>query len=198
MSHKIKKIEVVKPGTIVRTETGAILRASSTVTLVQSDENNILIDTSSKKDRDLLLQGLGEQGLTPNDIDIILITHQHRDHIGNYELFTSARIYTHSLCTRIPESVKIQSFPFSLTQNIEFIETPGHSWDAITVIVKMDKTTYAITGDAIPIKSNYDNWIPPIVHVDAKRALESMKKIVQIADIIIPGHDAPFTIKNTK
>ena len=88
----------------------------------------------------------------------------------------------------------MERFPYHLSQWIEIIETPGHSWDSITIIVKLEKN-YAIAGDAIPIKGNYEQWIPPIVHVDAKLALESMEKIVRIADVIIPGHDSPFSIK---
>lgn len=194
MNYQIAKIKVIKPGVLVRTETGVILDARSTVTLIQTDQNNILVDTSLKSDRDLLLNSLKEQNLTPSDINIVILTHCHKDHMGNIGLFPSACIYTHNACPLIPESVKIESFPYTIQEGIELIETPGHSWDSLTVLVKAEKI-YAITGDAIPLKSNYENWIPPVIHVNAQRALESMKTIVEIADIIIPGHDSPFSIE---
>lgn len=194
MNHKIRNIKVIKPGLLVRTETGIILDARSTVTLIQTDQNNLIVDTSLKSDKELLLKALEKENLTPDDISIVILTHCHKDHVGNISLFSSARIYTHYACTSIPKSIKIKSFPFSIQEGIELIETPGHSWDSITVLVQGEKI-YAITGDAIPIKSNYENWIPPVIHVDAECALESMKKIIEIADIIIPGHDMPFAIK---
>ncbi len=187
------KIKVIKPGILVRSETGVILDARSTVTLIKSEKSNILIDTSLKKDKDSLTDSLNKENLSLEDINIIINTHCHRDHIGNNEIFPNARIVTHYSCPII-NTDKIKDFPYKLERGIELIETVGHSWDSLTVIVKIDKN-YAITGDAIPIKGNYDNWIPPIVHVDAKKALDSMEKIVKIADIIIPGHDSPFTIQ---
>ena len=136
-----------------------------------------------------------EHGLAPEDINILINTHAHRDHVGNNKIFSSATLYTHHLNNPRGRFKKIQTFPFTLEENIEIIETPGHSWDCMTIIAKMD-TTYAITGDAIPIKGNFLEWIPPVVHVDAQEALKSMQKIVEVADIIIPGHDSPF--KNEK
>ncbi len=194
MQVDTKKLKVIKPGILVRSESGVILDARSTVTWIQNDKDNILVDTSLKRDRELLIQVLNEQNLSPENITMIINTHCHRDHVENNKIFSNARIYAHITCDRLSNFIKIRTFPFILSQNIEIIYTPGHSWDSITVVVKLEKI-YAITGDAIPIKSNYDNWIPPIVHVDANRALESMKQIVQIADIIIPGHDAPFEVK---
>ncbi len=197
MSHTIKMIKVIKPGILIRSETGVILDARSTVTFIQSESNNIIVDSSLKKDRKILPQALAELNVSLADINIVINTHSHNDHTQNNILFSSARIYVHYLGRSFPNSMKIESFPFKLEENIELIETPGHSWDSISVVVKADKT-YVITGDAIPIKGNYDNWIPPVVHVDARRALDSMKKIVEIADIIIPGHDVPFEIKKTQ
>ena len=196
MEYKVSSIKVIKPGFLVRTETGVILDARSTVTLIQTDRDNIIVDTSLKKDQSLLLESLEGENLTPDDINIVILTHCHKDHIGNIGLFPSADIYTHNACTLI-DSIKIEFFPFLLREGIELIETPGHSWDSITVLVEREKM-YAITGDAIPIKSNYENWIPPVIHVDAQCALESMRKIVEVADIIIPGHDSPFKIEKSK
>ena len=189
------RLDVIKPGLLVRSPAGVILDARSTVTLIRTAENNILVDTSLKKDIPILLQSLKACDLTPEDINIIINTHCHRDHTANNRIFPSACIYTHKLCTQIPTAVKIDSFPYILEKNIEIIETPGHSWDSISIVVRLEEV-YVIAGDAIPIKGNYENWIPPIVHVDAEQALASMQHIKEIADIIIPGHDKPFAIKN--
>jgi N-acyl homoserine lactone hydrolase len=189
-----KQIAVILPGLLVRTEAGVILDARSSVTLIRNEDLNILVDTSLKENRSMLLQALQAQNLTPKNINVIVNTHCHRDHVGNNDLFPQAQIYAHQACVQKCSFIKINSFPYSLTQEIEIWETPGHSWDSITVFMKLDKI-YAITGDAIPLKGNYENWIPPVIHVDAERAIESMKKIVEKADIIIPGHDSPFSIK---
>ena len=41
---------------------------------------------------------------------------------------------------------------------------------------------------------NYLKWVPPGINFDPEIALQSMTKIVDYADIIIPGHDKPFRI----
>jgi N-acyl homoserine lactone hydrolase len=194
MNFDTNKIAVILPGLLVRTETGIILDARSSVTLIRSEGLNILVDTSLVESRSMLLQALQAQNLTPENINIIVNTHCHRDHVGNNEVFPHARIYAHQVGVQKRKFIKIKSFPYSLTREIEIWETPGHSWDSITVLVKLDKM-YAITGDAIPLKGNYEKWIPPVIHVDAERAIESMKRIVEVADIIIPGHDSPFLIE---
>lgn len=194
MATKGTQVKVIKPGLLIRSEMGVILDARSTVTLIQSGHQNILVDISLKKDIDRLLEGLSKENLTPNEINIILLTHCHRDHIENLALFTNAVIYAHYACKLNIKHIKIRHFPYIVTSGIEIIDTPGHSWDSITVLVKTQELVYAITGDAIPIKGNYDQWIPPIVHVDAQLALKSMAKIVEKVDIIIPGHDTPFKV----
>ena len=194
MNLDATKIAVILPGLLVRTETGIILDARSSVTLIRSEGLNILVDTSLVENRSMLLQALQTQNLTPKNINIIVNTHCHRDHVGNNDLFPQAQIYAHQACVQKRNFIKINTFPYSLTREIEIWETPGHSWDSITVVVTLEKI-YAITGDAIPLKGNYENWIPPVIHVDAARAIESMKWIAEIADIVIPGHDSPFPTK---
>ena len=194
MNFDTERVAVILPGLLVRTEAGIILDARSSVTLIRSEGLNILVDTSMVANRSMLLQALQTQNLTPENINVIVNTHCHRDHVGNNEIFPQAQIYAHQACMQKRNFIKINSFPYSLTREIEIWETPGHSWDSITVLVKFEKI-YAITGDAIPLKGNYENWIPPVIHVDAEQAIESMKRIVEIADIIIPGHDSPFFIK---
>jgi glyoxylase-like metal-dependent hydrolase (beta-lactamase superfamily II) len=194
MNQDAEKIAVILPGLLVRTEAGVILDARSSVTLIRSEGRNILVDTSLAENRPMLLQALQSQNLVPENIKVIVNTHCHRDHVGNNELFPQAQIYAHQACVQKRKFIKINSFPYSLTREIEIWETLGHSWDSITVLVKLDKV-YAITGDAIPLKGNYENWIPPVIHVDAERAIDSMERIVKIADIIIPGHDSPFPVK---
>ncbi|MBD3229190.1 MAG: MBL fold metallo-hydrolase [Candidatus Lokiarchaeota archaeon] len=189
----IKNIKILRPGYLIRSINGVILDARSTIILVQTKTSNILIDTSAKKDAKILLDALRRKKLTFNDIDIIINTHGHMDHIGNIELFKTAKIYSHYLNKFVKSAIKIRKFPFKINDGIKLIETPGHSFDSISVILKWNKV-YVASGDCIPLKSNLINWIPPIMNIDPVRAIQSMKKITKIADVIIPGHDKPFKI----
>ncbi len=66
-------------------------RLRATVTLVQSQKRNILVDSGLCDDADRLVRALAERGLTPDDVDVVVATHLHYDHCGNHLLFRNAR-----------------------------------------------------------------------------------------------------------
>ncbi|MHA1231887.1 MAG: MBL fold metallo-hydrolase [Candidatus Helarchaeota archaeon] len=190
----IKRIKIIRPGYLIRSDTGIILDARSSVVLIQTEKYNLIIDTSIKKDRNLIINNLSKHDLTPKDIDIVINTHSHHDHTENNEIFESASIYSHHLNKKVKSDIKIKDFPFKLDKDILIIETPGHSLDCLSIILRK-KHVFAITGDSIPIKNNIINWTPPIINIDREMAVDSMRKIIKIADVIIPGHDYAFKLK---
>jgi glyoxylase-like metal-dependent hydrolase (beta-lactamase superfamily II) len=55
-----------------------------------------------------------------------------------------------------------------------------------------------IAGDALPTLNNLLKDVPPALHVDRKLALSSMSRVIEIADIVVPGHDKPFSVTEGK
>jgi len=53
-----------------------------------------------------------------------------------------------------------------------------------------------LAGDALPTFSNYVKGVPPAHHVDRVMACRSMSRILKIADVVIPGHDRPFSVRD--
>jgi len=51
---------------------------------------------------------------------------------------------------------------------------------------------YVVAGDAIPLEDNFFLNIAPKLNTDPDLALQSIKKIRDYADVIIPGHGFPF------
>ena len=84
-------LKLLYEGKLVRKD-NKILEASSSVTFIKTGNHNIIIDTSSRDKRDVILKGLEELNLSPKDIDIIINTHSHWDHVGNNHLFKSAKV----------------------------------------------------------------------------------------------------------
>ena len=134
------------------------LRICSTVTLIKSDKN-ILVDTGSFLDKDKLIEGLKKEGLTVEEIDIVILTHLHLDHLINIYLFKNAKIFCKfngkssgqfhipsEEClkrTEIEDNIKI-------AKDVEFLLTPGHTPDSISVVVNTNKGKVVIAGDAFP------------------------------------------------
>ncbi|MDI6807027.1 MAG: MBL fold metallo-hydrolase, partial [Candidatus Aenigmarchaeota archaeon] len=60
-------------------------RASPSTVLIEDSGLKILVDPGANKE--LLLNTLSKEGLKPEDIDLIFLTHYHLDHILNIRLF---------------------------------------------------------------------------------------------------------------
>jgi glyoxylase-like metal-dependent hydrolase (beta-lactamase superfamily II) len=73
------------------------------------------------------------------------------------------------------------------------METPGHSIDSISVVIN-SRQVIVLAGDALPTFGNYIKMVPPALHANRELAISSMLKILKIADIVVPGHDSPFSI----
>ncbi len=189
----LPRIYLLKPGSILRDQAGNILDARSSVTLIESDIGRIIVDTGQEGDEEEILKALADLGLEGSDIDIIVNTHSHPDHCANNRLFSRAlRMY--------PKDGE------EIASGVRVLATPGHSPDSISVLVDaaihppggdgMASATrrVVIAGDALPTLGNFQKRVPPAVHYDRALAVASMNRIIEMADMVLPGHDRPFSV----
>jgi glyoxylase-like metal-dependent hydrolase (beta-lactamase superfamily II) len=185
------RVFLLKPGSILKDESGEILDARSSVTLIISGPRKIVVDTGQEGDADLILKALASLGLLPEEIDCIVNTHSHPDHCGNNNLFCRAEILA-------PKDKQL------IGPGIWAMSTPGHTQDSLSIVIGAmppdTKTadmppTIVIAGDALPTFGNFQKNVPPALHTDHDLAVSSMGKIVALADIIVPGHDFPFSVR---
>jgi glyoxylase-like metal-dependent hydrolase (beta-lactamase superfamily II) len=85
--------------------------------------------------------------------------------------------------------VELESIRFVINTHMHI----DHSEGSISVFVSAGER-FAICGDAIPTRANYDNWVPPFLNFSPELALRSMELIRSWADVIIPGHDVPISV----
>jgi glyoxylase-like metal-dependent hydrolase (beta-lactamase superfamily II) len=162
----------------------------SNVVLVK-DEKNLIIDTGFVGDNVKIIKALKKQGLTPEDIDYVIITHKHLDHTLNAYLFQNAEIYAENWwfnmrdgVTREADSSDIKKIP----PFMKLIKTPGHTQKHRSVLFKTDRGNVVITGDAIPSENFIDIKKTPREYWDLAQFNNSREHILEIADWIIPGH----------
>ncbi len=176
----------------------------STVTLIKS-HINILVDTGSFLDKDTLISRLEEEELTPEDIDAVIITHLDLDHIVNTYLFRAANIYCkfrggeYPGQTHFPSEGSLERTDLLkrdlIDKDIEVMLTPGHAEDMISVIVDTPDGKVVVAGDAFPSKEWMDfNRQPNSLITDVEKFNESRKKILEIADYVVPGHGEMFKV----
>ena len=190
------RVFVLKEGTIDREPDGTILDASSSVTLIMAGDTSILVDTAMPQDAEEIEKALEEQDLTPEDVDMVVNTHCHADHTGCNRIFVNAEVVVHKqegAARCVSGKVRrIEGTNEELVPGVRVIHTPGHSRGSISVVAETKLGTWVMAGDALPTPDNYVAWVPPGINYDTEVALASMRRIVDLADTIVPGHGPPF------
>jgi glyoxylase-like metal-dependent hydrolase (beta-lactamase superfamily II) len=185
------EVKVLCEGRIVR-EGKAILEAHSSVTMVTWPEHIMIVDTSDADYRPRVIDALSANEVDPDQVDIVVNTHLHPDHCANNDLFAYAIQMVHEMEGPNRRFVPVTK-DHELYPGIALVHTPGHTPGTMSVFVEAERR-YAIVGDAIPTFENVRRWVPPGIADDGEAALRSMRKIVSFADVVVPGHDAPFAV----
>jgi glyoxylase-like metal-dependent hydrolase (beta-lactamase superfamily II) len=197
------EIKILIEGKHKKREDGK-LEIGSTVSLIKSDKI-ILVDTGSFKEKDSLLQKLKEEEISLEGIDYVILTHLHLDHISNINLFPNSKILCKFRGGEYPGQIHdikegvLERFDLrenKLAEDVEVIFTPGHSEDMISVIVKTDKGKVVICGDSISDKSWASEDKVPLASMvfSLEEYRNSRKKILEVADYIVPGHGGMFKV----
>lgn len=172
-------------------------RAGSTVTLIQDDSKNILVDTGNPQDSVKIIKALKKQNLTTDKIDFVALTHFHPDHTGCNYLFSKARFIVPGVAfwdDVFERKLKYQK----ITPNIKLMATPGHTTDSCSVLVKTEQGIIAIVGDLFWSENDSKIKLLEKDCADKKLFYQNRKKILKIADWIIPGHGKMFKVEKAK
>jgi len=214
---------LLKAGHLERNEEGEILDARSSVTLILAGTRKIVVDTGLEDERETIIDRLAGLGLSPEDIDLVINTHGHPDHCGNNAIFTRARVLSgvgrgggRLAGTQEDKLERLEGMREDMGEDmgedmrevvlkegdvvapgVWIMETPGHTLDSISVVCESSRRM-VMAGDALPLMGNFLKWVPPRLHADRELALKSMARIVEVADLVVPGHDSPFLVRERR
>lgn len=189
-----------------------VMVANCTCTLIKSHDCNIIVDTMTPWDGDLLLKRLQEHRLAPDDISWVVSTHGHSDHLGNNNLFLKAR---HIVGTNISQRNRyfihdFTSAPFRLSDTIEVLATPGHTLSCVSLLVRNCTVapnadagdipnapqTVAIVGDLFERAEDIADaalWLDAGSE-DPAAQRRNRARMATLADYIVPGHGPGFAV----
>jgi len=175
------------------------LLASCSTVLIKDSNKNILVDPGCNPK--LLIESLKKQGLELKDIDLIFLTHYHPDHILNIRLFPNVDVLDGGIIYR--NDLEIEFEDKIPETNIKFIDTPGHAHEQASLIVETEQGKIGIASDLFwwtdkdEQKTDYDSLInlkDPYMK-NEHDLKESRKKLLSMADWIIPGHGKMFKVE---
>lgn len=160
-----------------------------TITLVRDKNLVVVVDPGILEDQEILVDKLKEQGLKINEVNIVCITHSHIDHYRNIGMFPKAKTLEY---WGLWDKNTVKAWEEQFTENIKIIKTPGHSYDSITLLVKTEKGRVAVVGDLF-WKENFPEEDP--YASDKELLKENRKKVLRMADYVVPGHGKMFRVK---
>lgn len=167
--------------------------------------------------------GLKKLGLGFGDIDLVILTHLHNDHVAEARRFPNAKFLVqraeiefagkpHPAVAPMYNQEFIDGLHFEVVDGdtricdeVSVLLTPGHTPGGQSVSIKTAGGTAIISG-LCTIRENFEPppavrksmpVITPGMHINVLEAYDSVLRIKELADIIIPIHDPEFRKKST-
>lgn len=164
---------------------------------------NIIVDTLGAWDKQQLINKLAQHDLIPDDINFVVCTHSHPDHVGNLNVFTKCKhiVGNHVYeCDRYHFDAFDDNNCINISKDVTVIKTPGHTLDDVSVFVKNvhQMGDVVIAGDLFECKEdlNDDSIWKDAGSQDPHLQQQNRQRVLQMADYIIPGHGPIFALKD--
>jgi glyoxylase-like metal-dependent hydrolase (beta-lactamase superfamily II) len=198
-------------------EAEAVRPSHATTTLIRSGDKTILVDPSLPGE--LLGQVLHQRtGLKPEQIDVVFLTCFRPIHRRGLGLFPHAEVVMgeneiESVSAHLTgltegglenpdaralvESEQqilslIKPAPDRFTPQVHLFPAYGATAGSCALLLTPPTRTIAVTGDAVLTTDYYDAGMVFNHSFDTEAAKESLTELIEIAEIVVPGHDNVF------
>jgi len=203
---------------------GRLIDSPSFFYLLNDGKHKILVDTGMESKEAVeshfphivdIPHTMGEllelAGTSPSEIEAVIFTHLHWDHIGNAGLFGNARLFARKeeierafdpdnkdeayrryysrYLFALKERCEAVDDTFDLYPGIRLLWTGGHSEGSQCVLVETNEGRVALPGDCIARYKNYEEKIPAGSVTSLEEAVQAIDTIIDASDVILPSHD---------
>ena len=167
-------------------------RTAPSISLVRDGDALIVVDPGLMVSHARMLDPLAALGVAPTDVTHVFLSHHHPDHTINAGLFTNAEIFDVASRYLGDRWLDHEGDGLALSPRTTLWAVPGHTAEDAALIVQADDAVYAMTHlwwhtDRTP---EVDPYAPDQEVLQANRA-----RVLAVADIVIPGHGAPFRVR---
>lgn len=161
----------------------------STCSLVRAGDVVAVVDPGMASRQTDITDPLRALGLAPSDVTDVILGHHHPDHTMNVGLFPGARVHDHWAIYQGWDWTDQDAEGYELTPSIRLIRTPGHTAEDISTVVGTADAVAVCTHLWLHEGSEGSDYDEDAAQVEASRA-----RVLAIADLIVPGHGAPFRV----
>ncbi|WP_213215933.1 MBL fold metallo-hydrolase [Roseibium polysiphoniae] len=198
--------DVLVPGSSLAFEGGFF--GISSICLVEAGGKRALFDCGHGTTRGLLLNALSRRGLSPADIDLLIFSHAHFDHVLNMDLFPDAPIlmsrdeadyieapladdpatprYLPALLAQ--RTVDLVDGEKEILPGVTLFPTPGHAPGHVSLELETKDGPVVLAADALKTAREALSGIPDMEIDPQKRGKASIKEVLRRGKIIVPGH----------
>ena len=169
-----------------------------------------------------LEEGLANVGVKPEEIDRVILTQLHPDHVELAGAFSKAKFVVQKKELDFALNPHPAAAPFfikeqfegldfdivdgdqEITDGVRVLLTPGHTAGGQSVAVDTDAGTAVITGFCC-VRQNFEppemlaQMMPvlnPGMHINCLDLFDSVMKVKEMADVIVPLHEAEYIGKD--
>jgi len=158
-----------------------------------------------------LAEQLAQIGTDPAKVTTLVVSHYHSDHHGQASLFPNARLLIGAadaaalrresnqgaLAPWLDGTRRVEAISADRTLDqdgrIIVLFTPGHTPGHLSMLVKLGKASYVLTGDLVHLREQIAAREPSGNHVDKVRGKAEIERVLALAErhgaTIVVGHD---------
>ncbi|KAG8226969.1 hypothetical protein J437_LFUL009520 [Ladona fulva] len=182
------------------TESNGYFYANCTCSLLIG-KHNIIVDTMNPWSKETIINGLRKYGLSCDDVNYVVCTHGHSDHVGNNNLFLGAKQivgYDISFENCFFSHDFKHGVPYVIDDEVYVMATPGHTHADVSVVARTKAHgIVAVVGDLFERVEDIENpslWREIGGSEQPELQETNRAKILKLADHIIPGHGPMFQV----
>jgi glyoxylase-like metal-dependent hydrolase (beta-lactamase superfamily II) len=178
----------------------------ATATLVRTEKMTLLVDPGWPAE--VLKHSLYYRtGLAPGAVTHVFLTHfdaAHRRGIGLFEkavwwMYDEEMNYveaeTEAEAPARDVLARIKAVPEKLAPGLDIFPTFGHTPGHTSLLLYTATETTILAGDAVLTRDHFEHADLGDVPWDLAKAKESFRDVMEIADVIVPGHDNVFACR---
>jgi len=201
------EISILLGGFPGRSERG-YLGWSGCYLLTTGKGQKVLFDTGGYNERAVVVAKLAERGISPESLDLVILSHLHFDHAANWDVFPKAEIVVHerelayaaspeadgavlrfhAQALRAERRVRVVvGNEIVLTPELTLLHVPGHTPGAIALAAG----GAILCGDALKSRWDIQGKLSPPWWNEAE-AMRSIERLKASGAVLYPGHDVPL------